>query len=622
MSELLLLDHAPIDDPADHIYVGSFYEIDHSKLPQKSPHQLNSIRLVMVSEKTRTRVSLRYATIYSLNSYFSLTNFSTKTLPQLDEKFTVSPEIAAEALYRRVSHEEITLKMKSWCFWAVDPIPAPRVSMSLPSISRSRSCFVSRKKGCLSGIQSTGMVKWGQRRQVRYLASHKGKSVTKEEIKEDDEEESEEEEDNEEEEKEEISDLENEKKRKRKQLMRSCKFLQNNNKKISPKPEIKNQIVVYSPKNNKKKVFKNTINRWSSQRYQLAEENMLKIMKDQGAVFGSPILRPELRAQARKLIGDTGLLDHLLKHMAGKVAPGGELRFRRRHNAEGAMEYWLENANLFDIRREAGIQDPYWTPPPGWHPGDNPTQDPICAMEFKILKEEVSNLKKNYEMLLSKKNEEQPATAATLLNEMYIDLMSKKVEIEEQMIKLSHYLSWMEEENEKIKTQQEGSNRSTESSDVTFIALPETASTATELKEKALERVAKIERLRSGFSICKPQATFLLPNGSCFSPQAAVHFEGLFTVPTPPSISSTPPRLLPSPTSPLKPLALTRPISSSLCCHSNSSKSCIINLNEVPPSNQNDYGSQCHGENSSIPVTYQRRNHNTIFGTEMKEMNQ
>ncbi|BBG97342.1 hypothetical protein Prudu_006437 [Prunus dulcis] len=73
-----------------------------------------------------------------------------------------------------------------------------------------------------------------------------------------------------------------------------------------------------------------------------AEENMLRVMKAKGAKFGSPILRPALRSEARKLTGDTGLLDHLLKHMAGKVVPGGAERFRRRHNADGAMEYWLE----------------------------------------------------------------------------------------------------------------------------------------------------------------------------------------------------------------------------------------------------------------------------------------
>lgn len=121
---------------------------------------------------------------------------------------------------------------------------------------------------------------------------------------------------------------------------------------------------------------------------------MLKIMKAKGAVFGNPILRPALRAEARKLIGDTGLLDHLLKHMAGQVAPGGTDRFRRRHNADGAMEYWLESADLINIRKEAGVQDPYWTPPHGWKLGDNPTQDPICSREIKKLHSEIAQIKK------------------------------------------------------------------------------------------------------------------------------------------------------------------------------------------------------------------------------------
>lgn len=36
------------EDLAEHIKVGSFYEVDHSKLPHKSPDQLNKIRVVMV----------------------------------------------------------------------------------------------------------------------------------------------------------------------------------------------------------------------------------------------------------------------------------------------------------------------------------------------------------------------------------------------------------------------------------------------------------------------------------------------------------------------------------------------------------------------------------------------
>lgn len=129
-------------------------------------------------------------------------------------------------------------------------------------------------------------------------------------------------------------------------------------------------------------------------RYKLAEQNMLKVMKAKGAVFGNPILRPALRAEARKLIGDTGLLDHLLKHMADKLAPGGNERFRRRHNSDGVMEFWIESADLAQIRKQAGVNDSCWIPPPGWKLGDNPTQDPVCAKELKAIKEEMINMKK------------------------------------------------------------------------------------------------------------------------------------------------------------------------------------------------------------------------------------
>ena len=37
------------------------------------------------------------------------------------------------------------------------------------------------------------------------------------------------------------------------------------------------------------------------------------------------VLRPLLREEARKRVGDTGLLDHLLKHLADQVRPGAPL---------------------------------------------------------------------------------------------------------------------------------------------------------------------------------------------------------------------------------------------------------------------------------------------------------
>lgn len=120
---------------------------------------------------------------------------------------------------------------------------------------------------------------------------------------------------------------------------------------------------------------------------------MLEILKAEGAVFGNAITRPALRLAARKHIGDTGLLDHLLKHIDGKVAPGGTERFRRWHNTDGVMEYWLESADMVDIRREAGVQDPFWVPTTSSEPSDL-SHDPIVAQELKSLKAEMAKMKK------------------------------------------------------------------------------------------------------------------------------------------------------------------------------------------------------------------------------------
>uniref|UniRef100_A0A7N0RBF7 PTC1-like winged helix-turn-helix domain-containing protein n=1 Tax=Kalanchoe fedtschenkoi TaxID=63787 RepID=A0A7N0RBF7_KALFE len=158
-----------------------------------------------------------------------------------------------------------------------------------------------------------------------------------------------------------------------------------------------------------KRTKQTTAGRWSTTRYEQAEENMLKIMKCEGAVFGNPISRTALRSAARKFIGDTGLLDHLLKHMDGKVAPGGCERFRRWHNFNGQMEYWLESADLFDIRKEAGIQDPFWMPPTGWKPGCSPSDSSGFPAELKMLREEMDKMKRDFQVLMLKKAEEDKA---------------------------------------------------------------------------------------------------------------------------------------------------------------------------------------------------------------------
>lgn len=121
---------------------------------------------------------------------------------------------------------------------------------------------------------------------------------------------------------------------------------------------------------------------------------MWEVLKAEGATFEKPITRPELRLAARKHIGDTGLLDHLLKHIDGKVAPGGTERFRRWFNTNGIMEYWLESADLDKVRQEAGVKDPYWIPHSTNRAGSALSQNTDSSGELEQLKVELAQIKK------------------------------------------------------------------------------------------------------------------------------------------------------------------------------------------------------------------------------------
>ncbi|CAM0147278.1 unnamed protein product [Urochloa decumbens] len=112
------------------------------------------------------------------------------------------------------------------------------------------------------------------------------------------------------------------------------------------------------------------VERWSAWRYAAGEAALVDILRAWGAVAGNPAPRGELRARARRHIGDTGLLDHLLRHVADRVPAGSGERVRRRYNPAGGLEYWLEPAGLAAMRREAGVDDPFWVPPSGWKLGD------------------------------------------------------------------------------------------------------------------------------------------------------------------------------------------------------------------------------------------------------------
>lgn len=200
----------------------------------------------------------------------------------------------------------------------------------------------------------------------------------------------------------------------------------------------------------------------------------------------------------------------------------------------------------------------------------------------------------------------------------------------------------MQEEMEKAKLAVGELNKPAESSltsddgqggkDNTITGAPDTT------KVKPEEKVAKIERLKSGFTMCKPQGSFLWPN-MAMSPQpnkALVHLEDLFLVPTPPSVSSSiasssPQHLfsplsenLPLPNFPVKPLAERRPVTVTLTSVTKpthplpsetinqfetitgtavntlppTTKTSIIDLNELP-----------------CPHAYHRRNQNETIAT-------
>lgn len=150
------------------------------------------------------------------------------------------------------------------------------------------------------------------------------------------------------------------------------------------------------------------------------------------------------------------------------------------------------------------------------------------------------------------------------------------------------------------------------------------------------DKAAKIERLKSGFRICKPQGTFLWPSTTTSPPSEMVlRLQDLLVAPTPPSVSSstTSPILLP--TSPVKPLAEKRlvtlaalPSTTTLPPHPllapMASPRSLINLNEIPTNQNIGYCSGlCSGisndnseiipSNSSAALTYKRRQHSSVL---------
>ena len=110
-------------------------------------------------------------------------------------------------------------------------------------------------------------------------------------------------------------------------------------------------------------------------------------------------------------------------------------------------------------------------------------------------------------------------------------------------------------------------------------------------------KAAKIERLKSGFRLCRPQGTFLWPNmvkKPTSNMSSSSQVEDHFVVPTPPSVnSSTEPQLpyfshhhLLNLASPVKPVPEKRPLTVTIYAVSHPQTTSrtpnLINLNDIP----------------------------------------
>ncbi|XP_020105611.1 protein DYAD-like [Ananas comosus] len=351
--------------------IGAFYEIDHEKLPPKSPIQLKAIRVVKVCETTTLDVTVSFPSNRSLRHYFA--SQSDERGPELDERFVMSSNHAGKILRRSIPRPQLEGERHLERFWLVTPgsynLRNPRMSPSSEPGAEDVKSSQKAMSSCLLTLKHSGAPGWGIRRKVKYIGRHRDHLPSSKE-------------------EDEVVDCKEVKEDEEKVLSGSGRKRKRPPETSHDRKEAKEPGRLLSgvqEEEGKKRCREGSRvkagykERWSRERYQAAELKLLDIMREKGAALGRPILRQLLREEARKHIGDTGLLDHLLKHMAGKVVSQGKERFRRRHNAEGAMEYWLEPAELVEMRRMAGVMDTYWVPPPGWKLGDATSPCPCSA---------------------------------------------------------------------------------------------------------------------------------------------------------------------------------------------------------------------------------------------------
>lgn len=110
-----------------------------------------------MTEKTQLNVAVRFPSMDSLETY--LGNSIREMYPELDEKFVMGTVLAAKVLRREVPSHEFAEKKHLEGFWLVKPA-------SVEGIKEENGL---EKGTCLAELKSKGMVRWGIRRQVKFL---------------------------------------------------------------------------------------------------------------------------------------------------------------------------------------------------------------------------------------------------------------------------------------------------------------------------------------------------------------------------------------------------------------------------------------------------------------------
>ncbi|KAK4364657.1 hypothetical protein RND71_016015 [Anisodus tanguticus] len=143
-----------------------------------------------------------------------------------------------------------------------------------------------------------------------------------------------------------------------------------------------------------------------------------KKAKGRPMTYYNPIHHLKLKEELRVDYEDPVEIDEVLEELNGEVSPKRTRRLRRRCNAEGVMEYWLEDADLVDIRNEAGVNDPYWVPPSGWKPGDFPNQhiSMLKKLSREVIQEKFSSLLSEIKKKVLEEKEDEKTTTTVIMH--------------------------------------------------------------------------------------------------------------------------------------------------------------------------------------------------------------